>query len=155
MCREMGLRDGQRDLHTIHASIMLPAKCHKATVICLLSLHTFRTTHTHTHTVPAAAIVGACERACVCVCLLGLLSPMSSSSSLRILCNQQTFGHRIPQTGIQHTQLSANFPLSTSLSPISPALLPSSPFRFRPSTHPCLSCLLLLLLISATFTWLT
>lgn len=96
---------------------MLPAKCHKATVICLLSLHTFRTTHSsHCH-------LSVCWCVCACVCPLGLLSPMSS---LRILCNQQTFGHRIPQTGIQHTQLSANFPTLSPMSSLSSLPPPSA-----------------------------
>lgn len=98
---------------------MPQGNCYLSIILAYFSYHT----HTRTHTAaPAAIVVWVCMWS---VCPLGLLSPMSSS--LRILCNQQTFGHRIPQTGIQHTQLSANFPsLSLPLSPISPAFPPAS-----------------------------
>lgn len=149
----MGLRDGQRDLHTIHASIMLPAKCHKATVICLLSLHTFRTTHTHTHTQyqqqPLLARVSVCACVCACLAYCRQCRRRRRCVSFAISKHLGTEFPKLASSTLNYQQISLSPPL------FHPFLLPCSPFRFRPSTHPCLSCLLLLLLISATFTWLT
>lgn len=147
-CKEKR-EDGLRDLH---ASIMLPAKCHKATVICLLSLHTFRTTHSsHCHLSVCVCVYVCVGRVCVPAWLI-----VANVVAAYPLQSANIWAPNSPNWHPAHSTIS-KFPHSVSnfVPHIHPPLPAPNSFRFRLSTHPCLSCLLLLLLISATFTWLT
>jgi len=81
----------------------------------------------------------------VCVCPAGLLSPS-------ILCNQPVFWHSGSKFPSPHSSYQLLSPFNLP-SPVSH--LPSTIPHQQPPKNPIPSCLLLLLLISAAFTWLT
>lgn len=114
------MRDGQRDLH---ASIMLPAKCHKATVICLLSLHTFRTTHTHAHTQQH-------QQPLSCECVCGVCARLAYCRQCRRRCVSfaisKHLGTEFPKLASSTLNYQQISPLSLPLSPISAAFPPAS-----------------------------
>lgn len=106
---------------------MLPAKCHKATVICLLSLHTFRTTHTQTQQQPLLARVNV-YGACVCVCVCARLAYCRQCRRRRRRCVSfaisKHLGTEFPKLAsstLNYQQISLSPPLCR------PFLLPSGP----------------------------